>query len=110
MPTMRFIFVFLLLILVASIVNNYFQLYDRWYGVSVIMHLAGGAWVALAASHYKIRYPVAAVVVVAVGWELFEFTVDQATGAHVMMLWDSGVDILMGMIGAVIILWLARSK
>ncbi len=104
---MRFIFAFLLLVLVASIVSAYFQLYERWLWVSPVMHLAGGAWVAAVALYLHLRYPLAGVALVGLGWECFEFVVDRATGARVMRWPDTIADLAMDIIGGAILVWLA---
>ncbi|OGG38025.1 hypothetical protein A2116_00990 [Candidatus Jorgensenbacteria bacterium GWA1_49_17] len=77
-----------LVLVLGHILGSYYHWYDRYFFSDIIVHFAGGAWVALAAlaafpslgtgsGFKKSLLSLALIVLLAgAGWEIFEFTVE----------------------------------
>ncbi len=115
MKSSHWLLVFTLLTVAAHGFGTLFHWYETlgWY--DILVHLVGGAWVALIISHVLKRKGwrvVCAVLVVTLLWEAFEFTVGAyirgvyhvTTGLQPGLL-DTASDILFGTLGAALAAW-----
>ena len=86
------------------------HLYWRYYWFDMLMHTIGGALVGTLAVAASLRFRpvmfIAAVAVVAVGWEFFEYAIGAQREANFML--DTEIDLLMGAFGALLIYSIAR--
>lgn len=115
------IWVLVLIIFVIGIVNGvagYWHLYFYYRWLDIPMHLLGGFWVGLTtlAIYYFSKFiptkkydtssifaiSIGAALVIGVGWEAFEWGVDQITGLKHLDMIDTLSDIGNDVIGAVV--------
>lgn len=118
---------YLFLSLLAIFTSNFLGLEYGWYHIlpwyDIPMHIAGGAWVAVAFLYFARKYGWVArivrptflrvlgiVLVVGIGWEIFEYSMDvfvfrkyTFSTVPVFILIDSVYDLVNDLIGAVLV-------
>lgn len=87
-------------------------LYWRFWWYDIMMHLLGGvviggiaAWMQLrlfpaASSRTTVITVLASIVVVGVGWEIFEYLIDPTYAEQANIVFDTVLDLIMDMLGA----------
>lgn len=117
-------FPFWVLALIVSLIGvmngaaSYWHLYYHYHWLDIPMHLAGGLWVGLSALAIYYFTPIVAekkhtvrtvifiaifsALIIGIGWEAFEWVVDQMTGLKHVDIIDTLSDIMNDLIGATV--------
>ena len=118
-----FLLIFLVLILFVSVLNAYFLWTEniRWFDEA--LHLTGGVWVGLAVLGLARResllrgvfLALSSAALVGVGWEWFEFGIDQWIGLGLMNLPDTLSDLFFDLFGSlmssvIFFLWMRKKN
>jgi len=113
-PLFRFIFGLIALIAILHILAIEFYLYWTLWWFDVLIHFLGGLWIGLSVlwfvflsgyvTRFQLQYTNAliltllSIIIVAVGWEVFEFFVESPLEENYMF--DTITDLIMGTFGA----------
>lgn len=125
-----FLFVFLLLIFIFDFVGLAYDWYHTLWWFDIPMHIAGGAWVALAATYFLGRYyfsvnrasgpikillTLVSVMTIGILWEIFEYFLDVFVfGKYTLatvpkeIRTDSFYDLINDFLGAALVLGITK--
>ncbi len=104
----NFIFVLVIGIFIVNALATKFYWYSSVWYFDIIMHFIGGFWVGLLALYFHTsgRMTLAlalkalgAVVIIGIGWEIFEAFVDKAISANPFNVLDTAADLLFDVSG-----------